>query len=153
MIRCPNCGQAHSMTVEYKGDVYLVKLNEEMTEQTLFVNGVPADGKNPKREEWIKQFEKIPVDTVVKCDECHEVKTTVQRVVKDGDMTTEKLKHNTIKDWLDAFEDPLKFFEMEQLCHCGGELWMDHIPGTTQYGFVCEECNWVKPRATVSGGI
>ncbi len=55
------------------------------------------------------------------------------------------------EDWIEAFEDPLKFFEMEELCHCGGELWMDKIPGTTSFGFVCEKCEWVKPRKRVSG--
>ncbi len=57
----------------------------------------------------------------------------------------------TTNDWIRAFEDPTIFFEMELLCHCGGELWMDQIPGTSQYGFVCEKCNWVKPNAKVSG--
>lgn len=59
---------------------------------------------------------------------------------------------NDIQDWVTAFEDPLMFFDMEQLCHCGGELWMDQIPGTRNYGFVCEKCNWVKPKAVVNGG-
>ena len=55
------------------------------------------------------------------------------------------------ENWVTAFNDPLAFFEMEQLCHCGGELWMDQIPGTRDYGFVCEKCEWVKPHKRVSG--
>lgn len=56
-----------------------------------------------------------------------------------------------IQNWILAFKEPLRFFETEQLCHCGGELWMDQIPGTRNYGFVCDDCNWVKPKAVVSG--
>jgi RNA polymerase subunit RPABC4/transcription elongation factor Spt4 len=60
---------------------------------------------------------------------------------------------NTVEEWFDAFAEPLKYFEMEhgQLCHCGGELWMDQIPMTSSYGFVCEKCEWVKPNQKVSG--
>lgn len=56
-----------------------------------------------------------------------------------------------IKEWIEAFEEPLKYFEMDNLCHCGGELWMDNIPNTKTYAFVCEKCNWVKPKQIVSG--
>lgn len=60
---------------------------------------------------------------------------------------------NPSEKWMEAFEEPLMYFEMEhdQLCHCGGELYMDVIPGTRKYGFVCEKCEWVKPKKEVSG--
>ena len=59
---------------------------------------------------------------------------------------------NRVQEWIIAFDDPTMFFDMEQLCHCGGELWMDQIPGTSKYGFVCEKCEWVKPNRVVNGG-
>ncbi len=64
---------------------------------------------------------------------------------------TECNEESPVETWKDAFDEPLMFFEMEQLCHCGGELWMDQIPGTRNYGFVCDKCNWVKPKQVVSG--
>lgn len=68
----------------------------------------------------------------VACTKCHEV--------------------NPLKLWEDAFADPGRYFDADNLCHCGGELWMDQIPGTSTYGFVCDDCKWVKPKHTVSGG-
>lgn len=99
----------------------LITMNKEMN--TIFVNGEElTDG----------QTLQVGGCETIKCHECHE-------------------SDHTPEEWATAFTDPLKYFDMEALCHCGGELWMDQIPGTSSYGFVCEDCNWVKPKAKVSG--
>lgn len=58
-----------------------------------------------------------------------------------------------ITDARTAFEDPLEFFETENLCHCGKELWFDKVPGTNVYALICddEECGWIKRTGAVSG--
>lgn len=60
------------------------------------------------------------------------------------------------KLWFDCWEDPLKsdMLETENLCHCGGELYLEEIPNNTpkKFGWVCEKCNWVKPHVRFSGG-
>lgn len=102
-------------------DGAVVTMNEEMTILTV-------DGQVLEQGQ---EIELMFPDDYLTCPEC------------DGTGTTQ--------DWVRAFEDATIFFEMDLLCHCGGELWMDQIPGTNQYGFVCDKCNWVKPNAKVSG--
>lgn len=81
-------------------------------------------------DDVISELEMLP-SVSAECPECNEA--------------------NDFANWARAFKEPLVFFETENLCHCGGELWMDQIPGTRNYGFVCDDCNWVKPKAVVSG--
>ncbi len=58
---------------------------------------------------------------------------------------------NISVSWKEAWDNPMKYFEADNLCHCGGELWMDQVEGTPQYAFICEKCGWVKPKSAVSG--
>lgn len=53
--------------------------------------------------------------------------------------------------WVRAWEYPSDFFDADHICSCGGELWWDKIPGTPRYALVCEKCDWVKPKAIISG--
>lgn len=61
------------------------------------------------------------------------------------------LNWSTFEAWHKAWNFPGDFFDADQLCGCGGELWYDKIPGTSRYALICEECGWVKPRAIISG--
>lgn len=53
--------------------------------------------------------------------------------------------------WLKAWKSPGDFFDGDQLCACGGEMWFDRIPGSNRYALICEDCGWVKPRVVISG--
>lgn len=71
---------------------------------------------------------------------------------KDGEVVCNKCDEPlSLMDAKNAFQHPGQFFDAENLCHCGGELWMDQVPNTKVFAFVCEKCDWVKPRAGVSG--
>jgi predicted RNA-binding Zn-ribbon protein involved in translation (DUF1610 family) len=132
MFRCPDCGQAHEIVAklpnEEKGTFLL---NEEMSEMTLIVLGTPIEEDHPKQKEYEQMVGDIDQSQEITCPECG--------------------FQDTLKNYIDAFNDPLRYFDTDQLCHCGGELYMDNIPGTSNYGWVCEECGWVKPNAVVSG--
>jgi hypothetical protein len=53
--------------------------------------------------------------------------------------------------WNDAWINPGDYFEADDLCACGGELWWSHLPDRPAYAHVCERCGWVRPKAIVSG--
>lgn len=126
-FRCPSCAQAHEMNIS---DAIVIKQNKEMTEFHFYTfDRLVTD--DHEENDIMETIDKNPEYNSV-CPECKEV--------------------NPVFKWRHAVREPLAYFEMEQLCHCGGELWMDQIPGTSQYGFVCDKCNWVKPKTVVSGG-
>lgn len=136
MFRCPNCAQCQSIDLVLKnGEKYKVIMNKEMDKAT-FSNGIlTIDPEHALHESVSKRVkEEISLEQNIECPKCNEV--------------------STLEKFLDAKENTLNYHEMpdNQLCHCGGELWMDNIPGTTKYGFVCDKCNWVKPKKVVNGG-
>lgn len=53
--------------------------------------------------------------------------------------------------WVKAWDFPGDFFDADQLCGCGGELWFDKIIGSNRFALQCETCGWIKPRAVISG--
>lgn len=60
--------------------------------------------------------------------------------------------------WFKCWDNPLisDKLESENLCHCGGDLWLDPLPAMIpgapkKFGWVCDNCEWVKPNETVSG--
>lgn len=50
----------------------------------------------------------------------------------------------------EAWQEPMDFFDAENLCSCGEEIWMDRIPNTNKFGLQCDKCGWVKPKSVVS---
>lgn len=80
---------------------------------------------------YVQEKEGVMVDFNQECPACHET--------------------HSMEDWIAASEQPMEFFDVENLCGCGGELWMDRIPYTNKYGLICEKCEWVKPAVIVSG--
>lgn len=58
---------------------------------------------------------------------------------------------NTFEQWNHAWKFPGDFFDADQICQCGGELWYDRVPGQNFYALVCEECGWVKKNKVISG--
>ena len=84
--------------------------------------------------------------------DAHAALENVLKNQNDGEIVCAKCDEElSLMDARNAFNEPGQFFDAENLCHCGGELWMDNVPGTKNYAFVCEKCDWVKPRVAVSG--
>lgn len=135
MFRCPKCGQGKEM--HYRGtrreELILTMKNtmEEIEEIFYKHTHYRPEAAKERVDQYLAMLEKNQ-DQTIKCPSCES-------------------NEYTLEQWREAKTEPLKYFEMENLCHCGGELWMDQIPGTTSYGFVCDKCNWVKPNAKVSG--
>lgn len=134
MFRCPDCGQAHKIVVEFQdGEQGLLELSKDAKDMKLIIHGQEITEDHEFRDAYEQKIDSINQEQEIICPEC-----------KFGD---------TLANFIEAHEDPLKYFEVEHLCHCGGELCMDNIPGTNKFGWVCEEedCRWVKPNAVVSG--
>lgn len=133
MFRCPGCGQGKEMFFQgTRGERLHMKMSDDM-EKVEDIFWKHTHHHTPESQErFLKMIPKV-IGQEIECPRCPEA--------------------HTLEEWLEAKTDTLKYLEMEdsQLCHCGGELWMDVIPGTKNYGFVCEKCEWVKPKKVVSG--
>jgi hypothetical protein len=134
MFRCPKCAQGKTVTVRgSRREVITITMTDDMREVEEFFHKHTHIREDEAKRTYMRKILNNRKDQLCECPKCKE--------------------SHTWGKWEDAKYNALKYFEMDdpQLCHCGGELWMDNIPGTTAYGFVCDKCNWVKPRAKVSG--
>ena len=134
MIRCTGCRQSINFAVEADDKTTIFRfdlVNENITEAAETETDELTHLTDEQCSALLLQLQG---DTYaqVKCMECKE---TIE-------MADAKL----------AFADPSAFFEEENICHCGGELWIDQIHNTPTYGLVCEECGWIKPKSGISGG-
>lgn len=131
-FRCPYCGQAHKMICSPN-----IQVGQDHAQGYLLQMSVDGVAVGFPSSEWNDvQYDLIDrPECEVVCEECGE---------KDA-----------FWKWNFAYHKPLVFFEMDQehLCHCGGEMYMEHLPGTDQYALRCERqsCRWVKPDSKVSG--
>lgn len=131
MFRCPECGQGKTIVLRDQNEIMLVvTMNDEMNEiESILQDDVEHKGETEYTDRIAGAS---PLQHVI----CVKEECGVS---------------NELNQWTLAFQDPLMFFDMEELCHCGGELWMDKIPYTNKYGFICEDCEWVKPKKEISG--
>jgi predicted RNA-binding Zn-ribbon protein involved in translation (DUF1610 family) len=143
MFRCPHCGQAQEIVLNERMSV--INVNEKKDGHGLEGTYLAVQGSLP--DTW----------TEVNREAKDEFKLMIVQFYPTGDIPCVnpdcgELEH--IDNWLKTWEDPLYsgHLESENLCHCGGELWMDKIEGTNQYAFICEDCGWVNPNTKVSGG-
>lgn len=136
MFRCPNCAQCQTIEVTLKnGEKYEIIMNKEMDKVTFKNDIMTIDPEHALHESVMNRIKgETSLEQHIECPKCNEVEA--------------------LEQFFDAKENTLNYHEMsdDQLCHCGGEMYMDNIPGTTKYGFVCEDCNWVKPKKVVNGG-
>lgn len=140
MFRCPNCARIHKIRIS---ENYSLMSNENsdvfhLIKEPFFKDNDILKAFASMRKvkdiyeaaEYLMKIGEHPVNDY-KCDSCQET--------------------HDLKTWMDAYENPMDYFDAEQLCHCGEELWMDRIPYTNRYGLICEKCGWVKPKVVVSG--
>lgn len=137
MIRCKECGQSREFELtNVGGQIITFTMNELGTvieKASIIDNSI---GETATEEEII-----VAVEAAILASS--ELNMTCSRCKAEENI-------NVLRT---AFEDPLEYFESENLCHCGKELWFDKIPGTNIYALICddEECNWIKRTGAVSG--
>lgn len=131
-FRCPYCGQAHEMYL--RQGIRITQNHACEYAVAMWLNGTPVPFPSDQWNDMQYDYIDDPRQNIT-CTECGE--------------------HDFFWKWNLAFYNPLTFFEMdhEHLCHCGGEMYMEHLPGTDQYALRCERdtCRWVKPDSKVSG--
>ncbi|WP_422661653.1 hypothetical protein ACK8P5_26385 (plasmid) [Paenibacillus sp. EC2-1] len=133
-FRCPCCGYAHKMFLTAD-----IKLKQDETLNNLYIEVTNLAGLHivpygPMFHQLIEgKSSEYPPEIEIPCMHCGEESPRWK--------------------WHDAYKNAYRHLDMDgdQLCHCGGELYMEQIPGTPKYGMVCERCSWVKPRAIISG--
>jgi hypothetical protein len=140
MFRCPGCAKVYKMPLNQD---YSLLANRNMDKFHVIKEPFYKDGNLARAFANMHEVKDIfdvaaflhekksPAVQDAKCPSCGEV--------------------HTIQEWQDALENPMDYFDAENLCGCGGELWMDRIPFSNKYGMVCEKCEWVKPNVVVSG--
>lgn len=142
MFRCPNCARVHKLRLNPERSIlpdtnmtafWLVK--EPFYQGNMakaFTNMLVKMDLNPEAPGYDENGNLIiPMEAECKCSFCDHV--------------------DSFEEFHNAWVTPIDYFDAEQLCHCGTELWMDRIPYTNKYGLVCDRCGWVKPDSIVSG--
>ena len=130
MFRCPSCAKVNKLPLN---ENYVIISNQDMTvyslmgpkiEEPLFVKSI---------QQAIEHLESIGEKVLdqVTCSDCQ--------------------GQHSLEDWQKAFIQPMDFFDAENLCACGEELWMEKVPGTNVYALTSDSCGWIKRRDVVSG--
>lgn len=121
LVRCPKCGQAHCLAVPSNGRIYMMRRNYLKNEFGMIADFSSLDSQellnacckeSTDRQAYFNDLQAIPFrdevdfavdnNTEVFCPVC--------------------CTSSTFNLWKDAFENPLDYFETEQLCDaCGGE--------------------------------
>lgn len=139
MFRCPQCAKSHKLKLTNGHSLlmpksmlilYIVKEPIEMTSKFIPVTNTILDVAKALEEHDLR-FD-FQDGTKLQCFMCKE--------------------WSEFDDWVKAWDLPGDYFDADNLCTCGGELWYDNVPGTHYFGLVCEECGFVKPRSAISGG-
>lgn len=151
-FRCPECGQAHEMLFPVNNNAELVILTQSQTMSEVYVNVAFGDNLSRIPEDH-PDYETIAKQINAYVIEYDDSGRRIKKNIPDTKVRCRKCeKESPIKNWFEAFDEPLKYFETENMCHCGGELWMDKLPGSNRFVWSCDDCGWVKPNAVVSGG-
>ena len=143
LVRCPSCGQSHCLAANSGSRIYFMAKNYATNEfdivaeydsltNTSFIDickdeegGLKGYYEMIRKLPFKKDIELV-VDnhTEIFCPVCHE--------------------SESFFNWKDAYENPLRFFETENLCDaCGGERVTAYI-GKTEV-LKCEKCGLEVP--------
>lgn len=142
MFRCPFCGQAHSINIDLVGErlwsslyhpidivdgYYECQESEEVFVITITESSIEIGYEDGS---YVPVFQGTEL---------------VLDIMEDRFNCPECGSEFWIEHWIECFKDPLKYrFESEDLCACGGELYMEQIEGTKKIQWKCEKCNWAK---------
>lgn len=143
LVRCPSCGQAHCLAASSGSVIYFMAKNYKTNEfdivaeydsvhSDLFIDICMKEDENPIdyfeniRKLPFKKYETLAVEnnTEIFCPVCGKSASFIY--------------------WKDAFENPLKFFETDNLCDsCGGERVATYIDEAEV--LKCEKCGLQVP--------
>lgn len=143
LVRCPSCGQAHCLAANSGSLIYFMAKNYKTNEfdivaeydsihGDLFIDICMKEDEDPIdyfeniRKLPFKKYETLAVEnnTEIFCPVCGKSASFIY--------------------WKDAFENPLKFFETDNLCDsCGGERVATYIDEAEV--LKCEKCGLQVP--------
>ena len=120
-MRCPSCGQAHCLAVPSGNHIYLMRRDFKDNEF-----GIIAEFDSLNSEDFVNVCCKPETDRKDYYQDLQNISfmdNTDFAVNNDTEIFCPVCCHsNTFSSWKDAFENPLSYFETEQLCDaCGGE--------------------------------
>ena len=141
LVRCPHCGQAHAIIVNDNTGIYLMRKDYQKNEfvviaeygidDNTFTDACCKDDTD--KQIYFKDLQKQP--------ELSDI--TQFNVTNETELFCPVCRNsNDFKQWKDAYENPLKFFETDQLCDaCGGEKLPKVIKNKTVY--CCDKCGLI----------
>lgn len=144
MFRCPCCGQAQQLPtavdpVSAESTQFL--LNADQGKTGFGLHATYLARKDDEADIW-----QLVTDDMIPAIIAQLPTETVCPLCKESSSTD---------FWFKCWDDPLQShkLETENLCHCGGELYLEEIPKSQpkRFGWVCEKCQWVKPTGMLSG--
>ena len=141
LVRCPHCGQAHAIIVNDNTGIYLMRKDYQKNEFVVIAEyGIDDDSftdacckDDTDKQIYFKDLQKQP--------ELSDI--TQFNVTNETELFCPVCRNsNNFKQWKDAYENPLNFFETDQLCDaCGGEKLPKVIKNKTVY--CCDKCGLI----------
>lgn len=160
LVRCPHCGQCHTLVVRSKGYLYAMRMNydtknfeiytsfpESEEKEAHALNNLTMDGNV---EYYLSQVNnnraKVPF---AYWKNVREITPNTMDTDFIADNNTEIFcpvcgKSDTFGEWKNCYENPLNYFEYENICDaCGGEMSMIQKKGESGV-HTCERCGWIR---------
>lgn len=146
MFRCPNCARVYKMPLSHN---YSLLASTNLTCFVVVREPFSADNA-------AKAFAQMVYEPASLEDAFRYVEQFEPSYRDLGTYTNDTIpcpvckKSHSWREWQEAFENPMDYFDAEELCPNGHELWMTRM-SNGKYALACEECGWVKPGSAVSG--
>ena len=141
LVRCPNCGQAHCLSVPSNNHIYLMRRDFKNNEF-----GIVAEFDSLHCQSFIDVCCKPDTNRKAYYDDLQTLDFEY-----DADFTVDNdteifcpvcCNSSEFSTWKDAFENPLVYFETEHLCDaCGGEKLEKLVKKNKVYQ--CDKCGLV----------
>ena len=138
MFRCPTCAKTWKLLMTDGEDVYAFISSKKANK--FYITKEPIDITN----EWIeiKNWNELEDFMLSHC------MRFVERIEKNKYIPSENDNAvcvycgevHDIETWNDAFLIPEDFFDMDDICACGGEILYMLNPYTKLYELCCEKC-------------
>lgn len=142
LVRCPSCGQAHCLAV-HSDKIYMMRKDYDKNEF-----GIICEFDSLQSQDFIKACCKEETNRNFYYQDLQKIKfitTSDFAVNNDTEIFCPVCcSSNSFSEWKHAYQEPLSFFETEQLCDaCGGEKLEKFIKKSKFY--VCDKCGLSEP--------
>lgn len=148
LVRCPKCGQSHALVVSSANSLYLLRRHYAKDEFAI------VQDFELSNQDSFMQASMLPDET--KLDYFYRLQSMPIRPDEDFAVNNDSeifcpvcKQSSSFADWKDAWENPLGFFEYEDVCDvCGGELSVCVNPNQTDssQNALLRECNTCHKR-------